>query len=43
MYKVTINLESDLDQNALNNLLSKMLWDSEYSYDIENATWIIKE
>lgn len=43
MYKVTINLESDLDQNDLVALLTKMLWDSEFSYDIENATWIIKE
>ena len=42
MQNVTINLQSELSQNELNNLLEKMLWDSEFSYEFENANWEIK-
>lgn len=42
MNKVTIKLESDLDEKDLNKLLENMLWDSEYSYEFENANWSIK-
>ena len=40
--KVTIKLESYLDEKDLNKLLENMLWDSEYSYEFENANWSIK-
>ncbi len=42
MKNVTINLQSELSENELNNLLEKMLWDSEFSYEFENANWNIK-
>ena len=42
MNKVTITLESDLDEKDLNKLLENMLWDSEYSYEFENANWNIR-
>lgn len=42
MKNVTINLQSELSENELNNLLQKMLWDSEFSYEFENANWKIK-
>ena len=42
MKNVTINLTSELSENELNNLLEKMLWDSEFSYEFENANWKIK-
>lgn len=42
MKNVTINLQSELSENELNNLLEKMLWDSEFSYEFENANWKIK-
>lgn len=42
MKNVTITLQSELSENELNNLLEKMLWDSEFSYEFENANWKIK-
>lgn len=42
MKNVTITLQSELSKNELNNLLEKMLWDSEFSYEFENANWKIK-
>ena len=42
MNKVTITLESDLEEKDLYKLLENMLWDSEFSYEFENADWSIK-
>lgn len=43
MKRVVINLESELGEKELNTLLERMLWDSEYSYEFENASWVIKK
>jgi len=39
MIKVTINLYSDKTEKDINRLMEKMLWDSEFSYEFENADW----
>jgi len=41
MKKVTITLESDQSIKEINKLMEKMLWDSEYSYEFDNADWEI--
>tara|TARA_B100001287_G_scaffold181762_1_gene153298 strand:- start:1892 stop:2020 length:129 start_codon:yes stop_codon:yes gene_type:complete len=42
MKTVTIKLKSDLPQEELNKVMEKMLWDSEFSYEFEDAEWKIK-
>lgn len=42
MYKVNITLKSDLPKDELNKVMEQMLWDSEYSYQFEDANWKIK-
>ena len=42
MKTVTIKLKSDLSQEELNKVMEKMLWDSEFSYEFEDAEWKIK-
>jgi len=42
MKKVTIKLKSDLSKEELNKVMEKMLWDSEFSYEFEDADWKIK-
>ena len=39
MYKVNITLKSDLPKDELNKVMEQMLWDSEYSYQFEDANW----
>jgi len=43
MYKVKITLSSTLPEDELNKVMEDMLWDSEYSYQFENADWCIKK
>jgi hypothetical protein len=43
MYKVEITLSSSLPKDELNKVMENMLWDSEYSYQFEDADWYIKE
>ena len=42
MKTVTIKLKSELSQEELNKVMEKMLWDSEFSYEFEDAEWKIK-
>lgn len=42
MYKVNITLKSDLPKDELNKVMEQMLWDSEYSYQFQDANWKIK-
>ena len=42
MKTVTIELKSDLSEEELNKVMEKMLWDSEFSYEFEDAEWKIK-
>ena len=39
MKNITITLQTDLSKKEINKVLEQMLWDSEYSYEFENATW----
>ena len=41
MKQVTITLKSNLSSEDTNRLMEKMLWDSEFSYDFEDADWEI--
>ena len=41
MKQVTITLKSNLSSEDINRLMEKMLWDSEFSYDFEDADWKI--
>jgi len=43
MKKVTITLESDQSIKEINKIMEKMLWDSEFSYEFENAEWEISK
>jgi hypothetical protein len=43
MKLVTITLVSDQSEDEINKVMEKMLWDSEFSYEFENANWIIEE
>ena len=43
MKKVTITLVSDQSEDEINKVMEEMLWDSEFSYEFENANWIIEE
>lgn len=42
MREVTITLKSELSEKELNKLMEKMLWDSEFSYEFEDANWKIE-
>tara|TARA_B000000565_G_C23684511_1_gene339467 strand:+ start:296 stop:424 length:129 start_codon:yes stop_codon:yes gene_type:complete len=42
MKNVTITLKSSLPTKELNKVMEDMLWDSEYSYQFEDAEWNIK-
>jgi hypothetical protein len=39
MNKVTITLYSNQSEKDIDKLMEKMLWDSEFSYEFENADW----
>jgi hypothetical protein len=41
MRKVTITLKSDQSIKEINKLMEQMLWDSEFSYEFEDANWEI--
>lgn len=41
MKKVTITLKSDQSIKKINKLMEQMLWDSEFSYEFEDADWEI--
>ena len=41
MKKVTITLQSDQSIKKINKVMEKMLWDSEFSYEFEEADWRI--
>jgi hypothetical protein len=41
--KVKITLYSYLNDDTLNKLMEKMLWDSEYSYVLEDCEWKINK
>ena len=43
MKLVTITLVSDQSEDEINKVMEEMLWDSEFSYEFENANWIIAE
>ena len=43
MKLVTITLVSDKSEDEINKVMEKMLWDSEFSYEFENANWTIEE
>jgi len=40
--KVTITLQSNQSIEQINKVMEKMLWDSEFSYEFEDADWEIK-
>jgi|TARA_R100001510_G_C7455604_1_gene78477 hypothetical protein len=42
MKKVIITLQSDQSIEEINKVMEKMLWDSEFSYEFEEADWEIK-
>ena len=41
MKKVIITLKSDQSIEEINKLMEQMLWDSEFSYEFEDANWEI--
>jgi hypothetical protein len=41
MRKVIITLEIDQSIENINKVMERMLWDSEHSYEFENADWEI--
>lgn len=41
MNQVIITLKSNLSSEETDKLMEKMLWDSEFSYDFEDADWEI--
>lgn len=43
MKLVTITLVSDQSEDEINKVMEEMLWDSEFSYEFENANWTIEE
>ena len=42
MKEITITLKSDQSIEEINKVMEKMLWDSEFSYEFEDADWEIK-
>lgn len=43
MKKVIITLQSDQSIKKINKVMEKMLWDSEFSYEFEEADWKIND
>ena len=43
MKKVIITLQSDQSIKKINKVMEKMLWDSEFSYEFEEADWRIND
>ena len=41
MKEITITLKSNQSIEETNKLMEIMLWDSEFSYEFEDADWII--
>jgi len=41
MKKVTITLLSSQSVEEINKVMEEMLWDSEFSYEFEDANWVI--
>jgi hypothetical protein len=41
MKKVTITLVSDQSEDEINKVMEEMLWNSEFSYEFEDANWVI--
>ena len=39
MKNITITLQTDLSKKEINKVLERMLWDSEFSDEFENANW----
>ena len=39
MKNITITLQTYLSEKAINKVLERMLWDSEFSDEFENANW----
>jgi hypothetical protein len=42
MKEVIITLQSNRSRAEINKLMEIMLWDSEFSYEFEEADWEIK-
>ena len=42
MKEITITLKSNQSIEEINKLMEIMLWDSEFSYEFEDADWEIK-
>lgn len=43
MKKVTITLRSSQSVEEINKVMEEMLWDSEFSYEFEDADWVISK
>jgi len=43
MKKVTITLRSSQSVKEINKIMEEMLWDSEFSYEFEDALWVISK
>tara|TARA_X000001036_G_scaffold342655_1_gene322198 strand:- start:277 stop:408 length:132 start_codon:yes stop_codon:yes gene_type:complete len=41
MKNIKITLETHLSEKEINKIMEEMLWDSEFSYQFENADWEI--
>ena len=41
MKKITITLYSEQSNKDINKVMEEMLWDSEFSYEFEDAEWNI--
>jgi hypothetical protein len=41
MKLVTITLVSDQSEDEINKVMEEMLWNSEFSYEFEDANWVI--
>jgi|TARA_B100001094_G_C18081375_1_gene745367 hypothetical protein len=41
MKNIKITLETHLSEKEINKVMEEMLWDSEFSYQFENADWKI--
>lgn len=41
MKNIKITLDSHLSEKEINKVMEEMLWDSEFSYQFENADWEI--
>jgi len=43
MKKVTITLRSSQSVEEINKVMEEMLWDSYFSYEFEDADWVISK